>query len=156
MLQVDDLIQPRLEQIVRSRRLVLLGPYRSLRCTTESQPAAEGTHKLQGFWFSTSHPCNLKRLPSRKTDPPQSLRGLFTDDFLSSDSCLRLAANSPVLDPASCSRSNAIILLSDSQDEGFYPFSEMFTASGHKVCANRSRNSTGFGGSPAAGPARTR
>jgi hypothetical protein len=32
VLHVDDLIQPRPEQIVRSRRLVLLRPHRPLRC----------------------------------------------------------------------------------------------------------------------------
>src|SRR5258707_8355908 len=42
VLQVDDLVQPRPEQIVRSRRLVLLRPHRPLRCTTESWSAAKG------------------------------------------------------------------------------------------------------------------
>src|SRR5271168_3606426 len=42
VLQVDDLVQPRPEQIVRSRRLVLLRPHRSLRCSTESWFAAKG------------------------------------------------------------------------------------------------------------------
>src|SRR5262249_32336227 len=32
MLHVDDLVQPRPEQITRSRRLVLLRPHASLRC----------------------------------------------------------------------------------------------------------------------------
>ena len=32
VLQIDDLVQPRPEQIVRSRRLVLLRPHRPLRC----------------------------------------------------------------------------------------------------------------------------
>src|SRR6185312_3193795 len=36
LLQVDDLVQPRPEQIVRSSRLVLLRSHRPLRCTTES------------------------------------------------------------------------------------------------------------------------
>src|SRR5271156_5488809 len=50
VLQVDDLVQPRPEQIVRSRRLVLLRPHRPLRCTTESWFAAKGNPqtKLQG------------------------------------------------------------------------------------------------------------
>ena len=41
VLQVDDLVQPRPEQIVRSRRLVLLRPHRPLRCTTESWSCSE-------------------------------------------------------------------------------------------------------------------
>src|SRR3954454_17257899 len=36
VLHVDDLVQPRPEQIVRSRRPVLLRSHRPLRCTTES------------------------------------------------------------------------------------------------------------------------
>jgi hypothetical protein len=32
VLQIDDLIEPRPEQIVRTRRLVLLWPHRALRC----------------------------------------------------------------------------------------------------------------------------
>lgn len=56
VLQVDDLVHPRPEQIVRSRRLVLLRPHRPLRCTTESWSAAKGNPqiKLQGFEFSAS------------------------------------------------------------------------------------------------------
>src|SRR4051812_701501 len=51
VLHVDDLIQPRPEQIVRSRRLVLLRSHRSLRCTTESWSATKGNpqSKLQGL-----------------------------------------------------------------------------------------------------------
>src|ERR1700721_3729036 len=41
VLQVDDLVQPRPEHIVRSRRLVLLRSPRHLRCTTESWSAAK-------------------------------------------------------------------------------------------------------------------
>src|SRR5579872_4207080 len=42
VLHVDDLVQPRPEQIVRSRRLVLLRPHRPLRCNTESRPSIRG------------------------------------------------------------------------------------------------------------------
>src|ERR1700691_4547704 len=42
VLHVDDLVQPRPEQIVRSRRLVFLRSHRPLRCTTESWSAAKG------------------------------------------------------------------------------------------------------------------
>src|SRR3954471_6472280 len=57
VLQIDDLVQPRPEQIVRSRRLVLLRPHRSRRCTTESWSAGKGNPKakLQGLAASTSH-----------------------------------------------------------------------------------------------------
>ena len=58
---VDDLVQPRPEQIVRSRRLVLLWPHRPLRCTTESWSAGKGNPKtkLQG-----SDAQNIKTLQS--------------------------------------------------------------------------------------------
>ena len=61
VLQVDDLVQPRPEQIVRSRRLVLLWPHRPLRCTTESWSAGKGNPKtkLQG-----SDAQNIKTLQS--------------------------------------------------------------------------------------------
>src|SRR5271170_6282574 len=56
VLQIDDLVQPRPEQIVRSRRLALLWPHRPLRCTTESWFAAKGNpkSKLQGLGLSSS------------------------------------------------------------------------------------------------------
>src|SRR3954454_21816036 len=55
VLHVDDLVQPRPEQIVRSRRPVLLRSHRPLRCTTESWSAAKGIHKrkLQGLGASS-------------------------------------------------------------------------------------------------------
>src|SRR6202012_3217756 len=55
VLHVDDLVQSRPEQIVRSRRLVLLRPHRPLRCTTESWSAAKGNPqtRLQGLVAST-------------------------------------------------------------------------------------------------------
>ena len=52
VLHVDDLVEPRPEQIVRSRRLVLLRPHRPLRCTTESWFAAKGN--LEGSVRSRS------------------------------------------------------------------------------------------------------
>src|SRR3954465_13222571 len=58
VLHVDDLVQPRPEQIVRSRRPVLLRwSHRPLRCTTESWSAGKGNPKakLQGLAASTSH-----------------------------------------------------------------------------------------------------
>src|SRR3981189_259008 len=78
VLQVDDLVQPRPEQIVRSRRLVLLRPHRSLRCTTESWPERKGNPKtkLQGSGVSSPQslqsqmPPNPKnRLPLNRLEP---------------------------------------------------------------------------------------
>src|SRR3954451_22363809 len=85
VLQIDDLVQPRPEQIVRSRRLVLLRPHRHLRCTTELWAAGKGNPKakLQGLAASTSHSGNLKPPGIRKKTPAQSLRTLFTDDYYS-------------------------------------------------------------------------
>jgi hypothetical protein len=84
VLQVDDLVQPRPEQIVRSRRLVLLRPHRSLRCATESWPAAKGNPKtIAGFWvLKPPIPAISNAAASEKQNPPQSVRGLFTDDTL--------------------------------------------------------------------------
>src|SRR4051812_16917916 len=69
VLQVDDLVQPRPEQIVRSRRLVLLRPHRPLRCTTESWSAAKGNQqmKLQG-----SDTQSIKTLQSENDPQPKS------------------------------------------------------------------------------------
>src|SRR4051812_1248884 len=70
VLQVDDLVQPCPEQIVRSRRLVHLWPHRPLRCTTESWSAAKGNRKrnckVRGS--QAPNPCNLKCRRIRKTD----------------------------------------------------------------------------------------
>src|SRR6202020_75505 len=72
VLQVDDLVQPRPEQIVRSRRLVLLRPHRPLRCTTESWFAAKGNPqtKLQAFGFSRSHSLQSQMPPHPKIRLP--------------------------------------------------------------------------------------
>src|SRR5437867_1113447 len=68
VLQVDDLVQPRPEQIVRSRRLVLLRPHRPLRCTTESRSAAKRNPqtKLQGLGFSSSKSLQSQMPPHPK------------------------------------------------------------------------------------------
>src|SRR5829696_8863998 len=68
VLQVDDLVQPRPEQIVRSRRLVLLRPHRPLRCTTESWSERKGNPKtkLQGFGFSSSQSLQSQMPPNPK------------------------------------------------------------------------------------------
>src|SRR5260370_418148 len=77
VLQVDDLVQPRPEQIVRSRRLVLLRPHRALRCTTESWSAAKGNPqtKLQGFGFSSSQSLQSQRPPHPKNRLPLNRLG---------------------------------------------------------------------------------
>src|ERR1700685_1992016 len=72
VLQVDDLVQPRPEQIVRSRRLVLLRPHRPLRCTTESWFAAKGNSqtKLQASKAPNLESLQSKTAFARKTESP--------------------------------------------------------------------------------------
>src|ERR1700734_1335469 len=72
VLQVDDLVQPRPEQIVRSRRLVLLRSHRPLRCTTESWSAGKGNPqiKLQGLGVSSSQSLQSQMLPQQKNRLP--------------------------------------------------------------------------------------
>src|SRR5258705_12255947 len=72
VLHVDDLVQPGPEQIVRSRRLVLLRPHRPLRCTTESWPEAKGNPqtKLQGLGFSSSQSLQSQMPPHPKNRLP--------------------------------------------------------------------------------------
>src|SRR6185312_15169510 len=69
VLHVDDLVQTRPEQIVRSRRLVLLRPHRPLRCTTESWSERKGNPKtkLQGSGVSS-----LKSLQSQMPPNPKN------------------------------------------------------------------------------------
>src|ERR1700722_20392892 len=83
VLQIDDLVQPRPEQIVRSRRLVLLRPHRPLRCTTESWSAPKGNpqNEFASFGaFKLQIPAISNQPEAQKPTPPQSLRGLFTGD----------------------------------------------------------------------------
>src|ERR1700722_5394823 len=56
VLHVDDLVQPRPEQIVRSHPIVLLRPHRPLRCPKEQwfSPKGNPQTKLQGLEFSSS------------------------------------------------------------------------------------------------------
>src|SRR5258708_18929867 len=72
VLHVDDLIQPRPEQIVRSRRLVLLRPHRPLRCTTESWSAKKGNPqiKLQDFGLSSPQSLQSQTPPQQKNRLP--------------------------------------------------------------------------------------
>src|SRR3974390_2562287 len=72
VLHVDDLVQPRPEQIVRSRRLVLLRPHRLLRCTTESRFTAKGNPQtnLQGLEASTSQSLQSQAALNRKNRLP--------------------------------------------------------------------------------------
>src|SRR5215813_15020487 len=67
---VDDLVQPRAEQITRSCRLVLLRPHRSLRCgdrimLLDSRESRKRICKLPGS--QTRKACNLK-----STKPPKT------------------------------------------------------------------------------------
>src|ERR1700735_3748917 len=85
VLQIDDLVEPRPEQIVRSRRLVLLRPHRPLRRTTESWPAAKGNQKNEISRFTALKPqipAISNTSESGKQNPAQSFRGLFTDDYV--------------------------------------------------------------------------
>src|SRR4249919_1742247 len=68
VLQVDDLVQPGPEQIVRSRRLVLLRPHRPLRCTTESWSAGKGNPqiKLQDLVLPSSQSLQSQTPPQPK------------------------------------------------------------------------------------------
>ena len=72
VLQVDDLVQPGPEQIVRSRRPVLLRPHRPLRCTTESWSAAKGNPqtKLQDLGFSSPQSLQSQMPPHSKNRIP--------------------------------------------------------------------------------------
>ena len=63
MLGVDDLLEPRLEQIARYRRLMLLRPHRSLRCShritpADSRKSSKRNCKLSGAQIPK--PCDLK------------------------------------------------------------------------------------------------
>src|SRR4051812_32816770 len=68
VLQVDDLVQPCPEQIVRSCRLVLPRPHRPLRCTTESCSAAKRNPKtkLQGSGVSSPKSLQSQMPPHSK------------------------------------------------------------------------------------------
>src|SRR5258705_8547447 len=72
VLHVDDLVQPRPEQIVRSRRLVLLRPHRPLRCTTESWSERKGNPKtkLQGSGVSSPKSLQSQMPPHPKNRLP--------------------------------------------------------------------------------------
>ena len=88
VIHVDDLVQPRPEQIVRSSRPVLLRPHRPLRCTTESWSSAKGNpqNEIAGFGVSISKSLQSKIPPHpKKQNPDQSLGGLFTDDAVLRD-----------------------------------------------------------------------
>src|SRR6266566_2593526 len=68
---VDDLVQPRAEQITRSCRLVLLRPHRPLRCgdrimLLDSRESRKRICKLPGP--QTRKPCNLKSTKPPKND----------------------------------------------------------------------------------------
>ena len=70
VLQVDHLVQPRPEQIVRSRRLVLLRRIVPSDAPQNHGPQGKEIHETNcAVWGSQApNPCNLKCLRSRKTD----------------------------------------------------------------------------------------
>src|SRR4051794_2381792 len=82
VLQVDDLVQPRPEQIVRSRRLGFFGrivPSDAHRNMVRRE--RESKSEIAGFGgFNLPFPAISNRLESEKETPAQSLRTLFTDD----------------------------------------------------------------------------
>src|SRR5206468_2932991 len=85
VLHVDDLVQPRPEQIVRSRRPVLLRSHGPLRCTTESRSAAKGNPQTEIARFGGLKPpipAISNATATEKLTPAQSLRALFTDDAI--------------------------------------------------------------------------
>jgi hypothetical protein len=93
VLQVDDLVQPRPEQIVRSHSPVLLRPHRPLRCTTESWFTAKGNPQNEIARFRAIEPtipAISNAAASEKQNPAQSLKGLFTDDQLTLGQCLNV------------------------------------------------------------------
>src|SRR3954469_6844463 len=73
------------EQIVRSRRPVLLRSHRPLRCTTESWSAAKGNPQTKIARFGGLKPpipAISNAAATGKLTPAQSLRALFTDDYI--------------------------------------------------------------------------
>lgn len=83
VLQVDDLVQPGPEQIVRSRRLALLRPHRPLRCATEFAAKRNPQNEVARFaTLKLQIPAISNAAVTGKQTPAQSLRGLFTDDYL--------------------------------------------------------------------------
>jgi hypothetical protein len=83
VLHVNDLVQPRPEQVIRSRRLALLRPHRPLRCATQSRPPIRGNLENEIARFAGLKLRNLaisNPAAAEKQTPTQSLTGLFTDD----------------------------------------------------------------------------
>jgi hypothetical protein len=83
VLQVDDLVEPRPEQIARHRRLVLLRPHPALqgahrimdRLTGESQKSNRKVPTLQAI-----EPCGSKTAPTAEIDSRSSPYQFFTVD----------------------------------------------------------------------------
>ena len=71
VLHVDNLLEPRSEQIARSRRLMLLRPHRSLRCNhritpDDSRKSLKRNCKLSGAQILKT--CDLKTTGDSKSD----------------------------------------------------------------------------------------
>jgi hypothetical protein len=76
VLEVDDLVEPRAEQIARSRRLMLLRPHRALRCGDRimlRHPKESRKRNCKVQQAQTPKPCNLKPVGTPKSTRPQSL-----------------------------------------------------------------------------------
>jgi hypothetical protein len=71
MLHTDDLIEPRSEQILFSRRLVLLRPHRPLDAAGQSPFVLKGNPKMKlqaSESLQFPNPCNLKPDLGRKSE----------------------------------------------------------------------------------------
>src|SRR5262249_17557595 len=81
VLHVDDLLEPRSEQIARSRRLMLLRPHRSLRCSHRITPADSTKSSKRNCKLSTAQilkPCDLKPTGDSKSCSQTMAYKLFT------------------------------------------------------------------------------
>src|ERR1700750_161692 len=95
VLNVDDLLEPRSEQIDRSRRLMLLRPHRSLRCThritpADSRKSSKRNCKLSGAQILK--PCNLKTIGDAKSDSCSRAYKKFTANYVFTTSVSQCAA----------------------------------------------------------------
>src|SRR6476469_5996562 len=81
VLHVDDLLEPRSEQIARSRRLMLLRPHRSLRCSHRITPADSRKSSKRNCKLSAAQilkPSNLKTIGDAKSDSRSRAYKMFT------------------------------------------------------------------------------
>src|SRR6516164_140951 len=82
---VDDLLEPRSEQIARSHRLMLLRPHCSLQCSHRITPADSRKSSKRNCKLSDAqilNPCNLKTTGNAKSDSYSRAYKLFTANYL--------------------------------------------------------------------------